>query len=508
MNRISIAVATTAVFVAVAGCNNDDITSVNNNPNAPVTAPAPAVFTNGVQAAVSNWLGAVYDLRDISLIIQHFAENQYIVNDYYGGVGPGAMNTMFTNVYQADLEDFQIVVRAGKAANDPSLSAPALIMQQWEFGYLTDSWGDVPYSQALAGDSSTVVLKPAYDPQQQIYTQMFANLTAASTSLSGVTRSTLGAADPIYGGSSASWQKFANSLHARAALRIVNADLAKANAELGAAFAAPGGVFTSNADNAQLAWPGGGVFNNPWALNFNNRDDDRMSKTFMDTLNNWNDPRVPIFAQPAQGTGLYAGQPNGLSTADAVAYSDLASRPGAVFYPGTVPYGTGSYGGTGNTYPSYLMTYAEVALIQAEAAARSLGGLTPVQAAGFYNAGITASMKQWGVTSDAAIAAYLAQPAIVYKGGAAGLKQIAMQKWIALYADGGQAWAEWRRTCTPTLTPVANGFFDYVPRRLEYPTVELSANNQQVQAAATRMGGDANDTHVWWDKTATAPTCQ
>jgi hypothetical protein len=508
MNRISIAAASAALLAAAAACNNDSITSINDNPNAPVTAPAPAVFTNATQAAVSNWLGANYDLRDISLIIQHFAENQYINNDYYGGVDAGALNTMFANVYRADLEDFQIVVRAGKAANDPSLTAPALIMQQWEYGYLTDTWGDVPYSQALAGDSSAAVLRPAYDPQQQIYAGIFANLTAASTSLNGVTASRLGDADPIYGGKNAKWQKFANSLHARDALRIVNADPGTADKELKAAFAAPGGVFTSNADNAQLVWPGGGIFNNPWALNFSSRDDDRMSKTLMDTLNALNDPRVPIYAQPAQENGQYAGQPNGLNTDEAVAYSDLASRPGAVFYPGTVPYGTGSYGGSGNTYPSYLMTYAEVALIQAEAAERSLGGLTPAQAKGFYEKGITASMQQWGVTDDAAIATYLSQPAVSYQGGTVGLKQIALQKWIALYGDGGQAWAEWRRTCTPALTIAGNAFLDEIPRRIKYPTVELSANNDQLQVAAKRMGGDLNNTHVWWDKTTTAPTCQ
>jgi hypothetical protein len=507
MNRISIAVAATAVL-AVSGCNNDNITSINNNPNAPVTAPAPAVFTNAVQASVSNWLGSNYDLRDISLLIQHVAENQYISNDYYNGVLPGSFDVMFTNVYREDLEDFQVVARAGKAANDPSLTAPALIMQQWEFGYLTDSWGDVPYSQALAGDSVAPVLKPAYDPQQQIYAGIFAALSTASSSLAGVTQSRLGTADPIYDGDNSKWQKFANSLHARAALRIVNVDPATADRELRAAFTAPGGVFASNGDNAQLVWPGGGIFNNPWALNFSSRDDDRMSKTLMDTLNAWSDPRIAIYAQPAQATGQYAGQPNGLNTDAAVAYSDLASRPGAIFYPGTVPYGTGSYGGSGNTYPSYLLTYAEVALIQAEAAERSLGGLTPAQAGGFYDKAITASMQQWGVTDGAAIAAYLAGPSVAYKGGTAGLKQIAMQKWIALYSDGGQAWAEWRRTCTPALTPALNARYTYVPRRLEYPTVEVSANNDQVQAAAGRMGGDANDTHVWWDKTSTAPTCQ
>jgi hypothetical protein len=507
MNRITLAAATAAVLAVASGCNNDKITSVNNNPNSPVTAPTPAVFTNGVQSGVGNWLGSGYDLRDISLIVQHFAENQYIGNDQYKGVGPGSQNTLFSSVYQNSLEDLQVVVRAGTAANDPSIWAPALIMQQWEYGYLTDSWGDVPYSQALAVDSSTSISTPAYDPQQAIYNGMMAALQKSATALNGASGSSLGAADPIYGGDNTAWQKFANSLHARDAMRIVNADPVTADKELKAAFTAPGGVFTDNADIAMLAWPGDGVFNNPWATNFSSRDDDRMSKTLVDTLNHYNDPRVSIYAMPAAATGLYAGQPNGLTNSRAVAYSDSSSRPGAVFYPGPVAYGSGRYGGAGNSFPSYLMTYAEVALIEAEAANRGLGGLTPAQALGFYNAGITASMNQWGVTDAAAIAAYLAQPKVAYQGGVAGLKQIALQKWIALYSDGGQAWAEWRRTCTPNLVPGQFAIFTYVPRRLEYPTAELSSNNDQVQAAASRMGGDKNNTTMWWDKTATAPTC-
>ncbi|MEO6877008.1 MAG: SusD/RagB family nutrient-binding outer membrane lipoprotein, partial [Gemmatimonadaceae bacterium] len=448
--RLSVAAVSAAVVaVSATGCDNSKLTSDNNNPNAPTAAPAPAVFTNAVQAAVSNWLGSTYNLRNIELIVQHLAENQYIGNDQYKGIGPSSLNTQFRNAYQNDLEDFQVVTRSGLAAADASLYGPSLVMQQWEFGYITDNWGDIPYSQALAGDSASAVLLPAYDPQQAIYTGMFAALTKAAKDMGSATKGTLGSADPIYGGSMANWQKFANSLHARDAMRIVNVDPATANTELKAALSGPGGVFTSNADNAQLVWPGDGVFNNPWATNFSSRDDDRMSKTFIDTLNNYNDPRVPIYAMPAAASGKYAGQPNGLTNAQAVAFSDNASRPGAIFYPGPVSYGSGSYGGNGNKYPSYLMTYAEMALIQAEAAARSMGGLTPGQAAGFYNAGISASMSQWGVTDAGAIAAYLAQPAVAYQGGTAGLKQIALQKWIALYADGGQAWFEWRRTCVP-----------------------------------------------------------
>ncbi|HZI43062.1 MAG TPA: SusD/RagB family nutrient-binding outer membrane lipoprotein [Gemmatimonadaceae bacterium] len=506
--RLHSLAAMTAVAVAavLSGCDNSKLPTVNNNPNAPTAVPPATLFTNGVQTAVGNWLGSGYDLRNIELIVQQLAENQYIGNDQYKGVGPGGANGNWQAAYQNDLEDLQVVVRQGMAANDASLWAPALIMQQWEFGYLTDSWGDVPYSQALQGDSSVAVLAPAYDPQQQIYSGFFANLAKAATALASTTSSSLGAADPIYQGNKTKWIRFANSLRARDAMRIINADPATANTQLTAALA--GGVFTSNADNAQLDWPGDNIFNNPWAVNFSSRDDDRMSKTLIDTLNHYNDPRVAVYAMPAAATGQYAGQPNGLTNATAVAYSDSASRPGAIFYPGPVAYGTGNYGGTGGSQPSYLMTFAEVSFIKAEAAERGIGGLTAAQAATFYNQGITASMNQWGITSPTTINAYLSQPQVVYQGGTAGLKQIALQKWIALFSDGGEAWFEWRRTCIPNLVPSKVAIFSYVPRRFEYPTSELSANGAQVQAATSHMGGNDNNTHVWWDKTSAAPTCQ
>lgn len=502
----SIAGATAAslVLAGAVACSNDSLPTVNANPNAPTSAPAPAVFTNAVQNATNRFLGATYDLRNIELIVQHLAENQYISNDRYQGVTASALSATFTAAYSVDLQDFQVVVHGG--ATDPTVSAPAVIMQQWEFGYLTDTWGDVPYSQALAGDSSTAIFLPAYDAQKDIYQGFFTKLQKAATDLNGKTTSGLDKADPIYGGDNAKWQKFANSLHARYAMRIVNADPAKANAELTAAFTAPGGVFASNADMALLKWPGDGVFNSPWATNFVDRDDNRMSKVFVDTLNTFNDPRLPIFAQPAQATGKYAGQPNAISNNAAVAYSNNSSRPGTIFYPPVTAYGAFPTG-KGNAQPSYLMTYAELLFLKAEAAERGLGGLTPPQAGTFYLAGITASMEQWGVPA-AAIAAYLGQPAVAYQGGVAGQKQIAYQKWVALYTDGGNAWAEWRRTCVPTtVVPGPTAVLKYVPRRVLYPTAEVQVNNANVQAAIARQGLDKNDTRVYWDKAGVAPTC-
>src|SRR5439155_4269960 len=289
------------------------------------------------------------------------------------------------------------------------------------------------------------------------------------------------------------------------ALRLVNKDPTTTNTQIAAAFAAPGGVFQSNADNAVFTWPGDGVYNNPWANFFSTRDDNRVSIVLMNLLKSLNDPRISLYAQPSPDDGTYKGAPNALTPDAAAPYICCSSRITAKMFPGNTAYGF--FGGTGNSFPSFLMTYAEVALIQAEAANRGLGGLNAAQAAAFYTAGVTASIEQWGGTAAQA-AAYLAQPNVAYIAGTTGLVRIAQQKWLALYADGGTAWAEWRRTCVPyTISPGANASRGNIPRRLQYSTTERSVNGANLTAAIAQQGADAFETRMYWDtNSAAAPT--
>jgi len=221
-------------------------------------------------------------------------------------------------------------------------------------------------------------------------------------------------------------------------------------------------------------------------------------------MNAMKDPRLGVYAQPLPGTtNTYAGMPNGLTASAAGGYANTASRAGAIFFPGATAYGF--FGGQGAAQASFIMTAAEMGFIQAEAAERSLGGLTPAQAKGFYDNAIRASMTQWGVTNTAAIDAYLADPAVAYKTGTPGLTQIALQKWIALFTDGGTAWAEWRRTCVPsTIKPGPAATQANVPRRFMYPTTEVSVNGAALNAAIARQGADAFTTRMYWDSAPTA----
>lgn len=493
-----------AIVAALMACGNG-LTDVNRNPNNPTDVSAQSLFTNATRQSVSRWMGTTYDWRGGEFLAQHLAEVQYTDEDTYIRLARAYMTDTFDGSYYQELEDLRKVIGKGMAASDASIWGPAAVLKTWTADFLTDTWGDVPYSDALASDSAGGSGKPVYDTQQAVYTNFFSTLSNVATTLASTGTASLGSADAIYGGDVAAWAKFANSLHARLAMRLVNVDPTTASAELTKAFSGPGGIFTSNADNAALPWPGDGVNDNPLSASLQQRDDYRMSKTFIDILQGYGDPRLFVYAHTTDA-GTYAGAPNGLDAPTAQPYIVSASRVGTIFFPGATSYT--SYGGPGATLPSQLLTFAEVRFIQAEAAERGMGGLNPGQAALFYNQAIQASMDQWGVSDATAIAAYLARPEVVYQGGTAGLRQIAIQKWIALFGDGGNAWFEWRRTCQPsTVTPGPAATENYVPRRFYYSQTEISVNGANVDAAVTNQGTDNFGTLVWWDKPANAPTC-
>lgn len=509
MKRIFSAVAGGVVVLAVMACDNSHITALNSNPNNPTDAPAGAVFTYAAQLA-AHWVGNGRDLRSTEFVVQHLAEVQYPDEDRYSRLQGPSTTGYFDDAYYQELQDLHKVIVKGQAEGNPAIWGPATVLQVWVFENLTDIWGDIPYSQALGGDSTGGTLTPTYDKQQDIYTSFFTRLAAAASAMETTDSAGLGGADPIYHGDLTKWAKFANSLRARLAMRIVNVDPTDANTQLTAALTDPAGVFTSNLDDATMPWPGDGVYDNGWADNFKTRDDHRMSKTLMNQMVPFNDPRVPIYAQPVVSDSIYpngyGGMPNGLNADTAGTWFNVASRPGVVFYPGATSYGT--FGdGSGLHLPSYIMTYAEVEFIKAEAAQRSMGGLSPATADSLYYGGIGASMARWGVTDQAAITAFEAQPGVAYTPGIpAGLDEIAIQKYVALFTDGTQAWAEWRRTCQPaTLHAGPNAIIDFIPRRFEYSQTEYSVNAANVNAALTQMGGADNfATRMWWDSNPTA----
>jgi hypothetical protein len=516
-----------ALAMFATACDADKVTEANNNPNDPTDAPSSALFTNAARNAVTRWTDGVNGTR-YGYLPQHQAQVQYPDDDSYlaGRLGAAATSGLFNSSYNVELQDLQVVIDRGMTANDPGLWGPAQVLSSWEFGVLTDVFGDVPFTEAF----DPTVLNPAYDPQQAIYTGLFANLNSASDALATASNE-LSDGDPIYGGDPASWRKFANSLRLRHAMRLTNvaAEATRINTEVAAAVAASeGGLILTNAENAAMVWPGDGIYDNPWATSFKSRDDNRISTRFMRLMRDKNDPRVSVLAMPAEtvigedpartlnycpggGSTCYVGLANALTQATASPLVPNTSRLGAVFFPGVTAYGT--FGGSGGTYPSHLMLAAEVEFLLAEAAERGIGGVT--NAALHYNNGITRHMEMLGIPA-ADITAYLAQPSVAYVPGNAGLIQIAEQKWIALFTDPIQAWSEVRRTCQPAIVePGPSARFSIIPRRLQYSTTERNVNRAQYDVAVMRQwndaGGDVMTNRIYWDNAtgwAASPTYQ
>ncbi len=486
-----------AALIGITACG--DLTSINQNPNGPVDVPPPSILPQVIQVLANNVNGVTsLNIRGGGLWVQYYSEIQYRDEDKFivrSGTSGG------WGLYNSVLEDVQRMIVKGQASNAANWTSVGQVLKAYTFSVMTDMMGDLPYSQALRGDT---VLHPAYDTQQSIYDGLLANLASASSAFNlapGAVGFSNG--DLLYAGDMAKWQKFANSLRLRLAIHLSNADATKAASEAAAAVAAAGGLFTGNADNAQLMYLATSPNQNPiyGDAHVGNRDDYGLSRSFVDTLNSWNDPRLPVYAQvPPAGTA-YRGLANGLldgeriDTLDALKY---ISRIGAVWRE--TP-----------DAPLVLLSYAEVKFLQAEAAERGWIPGGSAAAATYYHDGIVGSFAQYGLLADTA--AYLGQAKVGYDGAGATqaghLQQIAFQKWIALFMQGPEAWTEVRRTGVPTIVPGCHAATRSSPERLPYDDNESVLNAANLAAAVSAQGfGAGNDITkpLWFTGRTTSPT--
>jgi len=344
----------------------------------------------------------------------------------------------FEGEYSGSLNDLQNIINTNTSNN---MTQVARILKAYIFSTITDRWGDVPYSQALKGDKT-----PGFDKQEDIYRGCMRELTqavAAFNSSSAVT------GDIMYGGDVAKWKKFANTLRMRLAIQVSKrfpTTSGWAAGEFRAALADAGGSITANADNFEVKYPGGN-FQSPWFALYFTRSDYGESA-----------PANPTWARI-------------LSSAYRQSNSSVV-----------------------------LVSAAETHFLRAEAADR---GWTTENMNALYQAGIAVSFSQWGLPQPDA--AYYTQSGVALAsaaGTAANIGRIATQQYIAAYPDGLRGWNVWRRTGFPALTPAPDAVNTsrQIPRRYTYGTTSYATNTAAVTAAAAAIGGDNQDTKVWWDQ--------
>jgi hypothetical protein len=421
----------------------------------------------------------------------------------------------FVSGFSSAMPAWQSIVEIADEQGLSEVSALATVVKVEAMHRVADAYGPIPYCNYGSGS-----LQNDYDALEDVYTKFFDELDEAIDVLTNFVNgnpsaTVLEAYDLVYGGDAAKWVKFANTLRLRLALRIVYANPTLAQTEAEKSINNTIGVITESNDRAALKHSSNLVYIHPLydiAYNFN-KGEARMSASMDAYMNGYNDPRLSAYFKPAAADGAYHGVRLGIPTSVWSKYvgdniSNLNIDQGST--------------------EIVWMTAAESYFLRAEGALRgwAMGGT----AKDLYENGIAISFKENNVSSEAYITDKISIP-ISFTDNAEGssfnasapsditiaweesaefernLERIITQKWIALFPDGPEGWAEFRRTGYPKLFPVvennSNGDIDTDIQvcRIRFPQSEYDNNSVGVQVGVSKLGGqDTGGTKLWWDK--------
>ncbi len=480
------------------------------NPNEPTEVPTNGIFTYVQKELMDDTRDEWWSGRQALLWVQYWNQVNYTEEDgfsYRETVNLGGWDDLYgeaqdlIDVIQIN-EDEATSGNASAYGSNANQIAACRIMLVYIYQQAVEVWGDVPY-WSYGSDNDTFqanslesdgISAAVYASQEDIYVDMLKELDEAFEQIDE--DETVMEGDLFYDGDAKQWKKFANSLRLRIANRIKGVYDTDAIMEECAVTRADY-LFTSNDDSPGVSYEDSETNGAPMYLAFNveNRTDFAPSMSFVELLQGKRgpfglvDPRLDIFVAD-NDNGDKVGIPL-TSSNDEVAAFIYESLPGDAVLS--------------STYTEYYMEYAEVCFIMSE-----YNGWDQT----WYEAGVRASMDKWGV-ADADIDAYIdALPA-------ASEETVMMQKYIALYMQPYEAWAEYRRTGYPNTLIKPYETYDYtyptesgdvketftftpeealtdLPARNGYLLNEYSVNATNVANAASAIGGDVQDTDLWW----------
>lgn len=414
--------------------------------------------------------------------------------------------------------NYAIIVASSERQGDPTTAAIARIIKVAAMHRISDTYGPIPYSKITTGAQDISI---PYDSEPELFKAYFADLDQSIKDLTGKDYYYL-AADKVYSGDPVKWAKFANSLKLRLAMRIAYADKELAQKMAEEAVKSPVGLITSNSENA--TWKYFGATKNPYyvASRYNTPagcltgGDTHVAADITTYMNGYKDPRRAAYFVPSEWDEQeYVGLRRGIIIPD---LSTTGRKYSGILVK--------------ETDPITWMNASEVAFLRAEGAA-VFGfdmGDTPEN---LYNTGIRLSFDQYKVdgveeylNDEENIPATYKDPAntnsygeplsdvtVKWDENATTEKKqerIIIQKWIANWMLGNEAWADFRRTGYPHRLPAtekgnkSSGKVDSFagPRRMPYPQEEYGKENGKyvIQAVNDYLkGSDDMTTKLWWD---------
>jgi len=462
-----------------------DFEEINTDPNNPTAVPSDLLIP-GVVRGAQNRSYSTFTGGDMgSCWSQQFAKVQYNDEERYIP-RQGVIQSVWDDFYAVVISDANAMYNIAVAEENNNMMGVALTLQAYGYTFLTDVYGDIPFSEAIKAEEGNIA--PAYNSQEEVY---FGGTTEDGETFDGVlamldkaisllgTSGTINSTnDILYGGDAGLWKKFASSLKFRALMRV--SGKMSVGSELQALVNA-GNLFMSNAQDAKLVYLSAQPSANPLyeSIVYGTRGEWKINSVMVDMLANSGDPRLEVYAQ-TNADGVYRGKPSG--------YTDLPSDD----------YGYDNVSPLGEFYlrpelPGFFVSYPELKFLMAEAITK---GYISGDANMHYIEGIVASMS-YNEIGSGDIADFISERALNSDTNIA-LEQIATQNWIGLYSQGVESWNEWRRTGFPALTPAIEGDLNEIPSRYNYPTAENSINKANYDAAVAAQGADLLTTPIWW----------
>ncbi|XZF13252.1 SusD/RagB family nutrient-binding outer membrane lipoprotein [Chitinophagaceae bacterium MMS25-I14] len=448
-NKI-IYISLTAVLF-LGSCRKDKDLFVS--PNNPTDATPQTLLTSIEVGTMNTYEGDLN--RSSSLFIQHNVgvDGQYLQVQRYQ-LDESIYNNQWAQLYQTLLTCK--VLDQKYSAKNPYYGGINEIMMAMNWGVLTDLWGDIPYSEALAAEANYT---PKYDPQQTVITGILGMLDDAIVKLSQPSGDNVvlpAGDDIIFNGDAGKWIKTAYTLKARYLNRLSN----KGSYDPNAILTSLSSGIQSSADNCMAIHGTGGNEQNQWFAFLNQgRIYMGASNTLLDSMQlRPQDERV-YYYYDSSGGGTITGSP-----------IDVPSQSASLLGP---------YLAGGPDVSTPLVTYTEAKFIEAEVKARQ-NDPTTFQV---LNDAITESCitVTGGVYNGSTIATYTA--------GTANLSRVMYEKWIAMFGQL-EAFNDYRRTKLPALTPNPDGVISIIPQRFPTPQSERTTNPNALVPALS--------TPVWW----------
>ena len=519
MKRLVYIILGGIALLGTTSCQKD-FEEINTNPNRPQQALPTALFNGSTKLFLKNTRNYTTSGMMFRSWMQYSAqdtytkESRFLYRDYAGDylwrypyqVAGGYKDIIDLNT---DPKTKELMTTYGKNENQ---IAAARIMMAYTFALLVETFGDVPYysygspnPERFQALQLNEYISPVYATQKEIYTDLLKELKEAAAQI--VSDSYVFKEGDYIFETPDKMRRFANSLRLRLAIRLKDVQDAELRAlaqqninELKDGTA----VMQSESDTVELQFDSDDTNPAPIYNEYfvRNRVDYSPSNGFVQLLKGQRgnfgvDPRLQKYFAPkgltkyqardgryteSNNINDYVGMPYGLdeSMADfqfksGVAVSFFSSR---ILQP---------------NYAEVFMEYSEVCFLLSEA-----NGWDNT----WYKKGVEASMKKWGV-DDAKITSFLATIP------AANEENVLTQKYIALYMNPNEAWAEYRRTGYPhTLIkvneetdlniPTEAGQTRYkfeslvadltdIPERLRYPVAYKVINEANYQKALESM---------------------